>query len=133
METVHINLTDKQQTDNVIAKQFVQVKQAIAYNNAVQTLSLWQRFLQYAEAQQPNRFGWLAFSFFMQGCVLVPITLMIVVMRGNPFELWIPCLVGFVITETTNLAAMPTKVTIPVFWAGVVIDLLVVASCFLFY
>lgn len=134
METVHINLNNKQKTDNVIAKQFVQVKaQAIPYNNAAQTLSLWQRFLQYAEAQQPNRFGWLAFSFFMQGCVLVPITLMIVVMRGNPFELWIPCLVGFVITETTNLAAMPTKVTIPVFWAGVVIDLLVVATCFLFY
>jgi len=132
METVHINFRDKKNAEAAIARQLTQAD-IHAYEDDAQPLNLWQQFLRYAERQQPNRFGWLAFSFFMQGCVLVPITLMIVVMRGNPFELWIPTLVAFVVTETTNLAAMPTKITIPIFWAGVIADLLVIASCFLFY
>jgi len=132
METVRINLADKKNSEAAIARQLTQAD-VLSYENDVQTLNLWQKFIKYAEGQQDNRFAWLAFSFFMQGCVLVPITLLIVVMRGNPFELWIPTLVGFVVTETTNLAAMPTKITIPVFWAGVIVDLLVIAGCFLLY
>lgn len=132
METVHINLKDKNNAGNIIAKQFTSA-QAHTYSQEAQVLNLWQRFIRYAAAQQPNRFAWLAFSFFMQGCVLVPITLLIVVKNGNPFELWIPTLIAFVVVETTNLAAMPTKITVPVFWAGVVVDLLVIATCFLFY
>ena len=128
METIHIGLQDKRKVNSIITTQ----AQVLPYQEQ-QRLTLWQRFMRYAEAQQPNRFAWLAFSFFMQGCVLVPITLLIVVRHGNPFALWIPPLIGFVLTETTNLAAMPTKVTVPVFWAGVLIDLAVIATCFLLY
>ncbi|MBW8687774.1 hypothetical protein [Chitinophaga rhizophila] len=131
METIHISLKDKRKADSILTRQYTQT-QATAYT-ASRSASLWARFMQYAASQQQYRFAWLAFSFFMQGCVLVPVTLMIVVRHGNPFELWIPVLIAFVLTETTNLAAMPTKVTVPVFWAGVVIDLLVIASCYILY
>lgn len=132
METLHINLKDKNNAGNIIAKRYTSA-QAQTYTPEAQVLTLWQKFMRYAEAQQVNRFAWLAFSFFMQGCVLVPVTLLIVVHRGNPFELWIPTLVAFVVTETTNLAAMPTRITVPVFWASVIVDLLVIATAFLLY
>jgi hypothetical protein len=33
------------------------------------------------------------------------------------------------ITLVTNLAAMPTKITIPVFFLSVLVDLVIIASC----
>lgn len=90
-----------------------------------------QRFLQFAEAQQPNSFGWLAVAFFAQGCLLAPVTILAIVTNGNALGLWMACILAFVITEITNLAAMPTKITIPIFFAGAIIDLVVIALAFI--
>lgn len=89
-----------------------------------------KRFLQFAENQQPNSFGWLAVALFAQGCLLAPVTILAIVQNGNSLGLWMACILTFVITEVTNLAAMPTKITIPVFFAGAIIDLAVIALAF---
>lgn len=94
------------------------------------TTSIANRLMRFAETQQPNAFGWLAFSFFLQGCVLSPATIMVIVANGNNFFLWIPCILGFAATEIVSLAAMPTKITIPVLFTGIVIDILVVLLSF---
>lgn len=91
------------------------------------------RFLQFAEEQQSNSFGWLAAAFLVQGCVMAPITILSIVTNGNPIELWMACILAFTLTEIVCLSAMPTKITIPFFAGGIVVDMLVIAISFLCY
>jgi hypothetical protein len=91
----------------------------------------WGRFLAYSATQQANRFGWLALAFTLQGCVMAPVTICAIVFNGNSIVLWMTCTLSFAITEVTNLAAMPTRVTIPILFGGIVLDLLVIAASFI--
>jgi hypothetical protein len=90
----------------------------------------WRQFINFAAAQERNRFGWLAAAITLQGCVLAPLTLLAIISNGNPFILWIPCIIAFAITEVVFLAAMPTRITIPVLFAGIITDIMVVLACF---
>jgi hypothetical protein len=52
-----------------------------------------------------------------------------VVLAGNHFIFW-PFVIGAMgATLLVNLAAMPTKITIPVFFFSVLIDLVIIISC----
>ena len=93
-------------------------------------VGFWQQFINFAAAEERNRFGWLAAAITLQGCVLAPLTLLAIISNGNPFILWIPCIIAFAITEVVFLAAMPTRITIPVLFAGIVTDIIVVLVCF---
>lgn len=93
----------------------------------------WARFINFTNAQERNRFGWLAAGITLQGCVIAPLTLFAIISNGNPFILWIPCIVTFTVTEIVNLAAMPTRITIPVLFGGIIINALVVLACFILY
>lgn len=93
-------------------------------------LSSLQRFLNFAENQQPNNYGWLAFSLFFQGCVMAPLTILAIVLNGNNFALWIPCITAIAAIEIVSLSAMPTKITIPVLFAGILTDVIVVIMSF---
>jgi hypothetical protein len=44
--------------------------------------------------------------------------------------LFMLCIVSMGMALVTNLAAMPTKITIPIFVLSVLIDLAVIISCF---
>ena len=105
------------------------VKQA--YSSPVdQTLpqvSLWRRFMNWCEAQEEHRFGWLATALVAHGCVLTPIALFAIVLSGNAFALWILAIVAMISCLITNLAAMPTKVTIPTFFISIVVDIAIIA------
>lgn len=90
-----------------------------------------KRFLRFAQAQQPNFYGWLAAALFIQGCVMAPATVLCIVANGNAFGLYIPCVLAFALTEVSLLSFMPTKITIPVFFAGVLADVVVIALSFL--
>ena len=91
--------------------------------------SLWKRFISWCDGQEKNRFGWLAASLTIHGCVLTIFTMFAVILSGNNFIFW-PFIIGAMgITLVVNLAAMPTKITIPVFFFSVLIDLSIIASC----
>lgn len=126
MKTISLNAGNKQQAPTLTSA-------SLRYEIPARRAGYLQRFLQFCKDQEPNRFAWLAFSLFAHGCVLAPLTVLLIVMNGNPFTLWIPCLAAFAITEIVNLSAMPTKITIPVFMASVLVDVLVVACAFIFY
>jgi hypothetical protein len=52
-----------------------------------------------------------------------------VVLAGNHFIFW-PFVIGAMAsTLLVNLAAMPTKITIPVFLFSVLVDLVIIISC----
>lgn len=92
--------------------------------------SLMSRFIAWCEAQNDNRLLWLGVGLGGHGCILTPLTLMPVVLSGASLPLFILAIVAMGMVLVTNLAALPTKITIPVFVLSVIIDVAVVIAAF---
>ena len=90
-------------------------------------LSLLSRFLTWCRSQEPNRLLWLGVILTFHGCVLTPLTVMAVLLAGTNLTLFILAIVAMGMSLVTNLAAMPTRVTLPVFALSIVMDLVIVA------
>jgi len=87
------------------------------------------RFLSWCEKQEENRLAWLAGTLTGHGCILTPLTVLFVVLAGNNPVFW-PLVIGAMgMCLVVNLAALPTKITIPVFFLSVLVDLVVIANC----
>ena len=77
-------------------------------------VSLWSKFINWTDKQEENRFGWTAFAIAGHGCVFTIITVATILLTGNNFIFW-PFAIGAMTTcLIVNLAALPTKITIPV-------------------
>ena len=88
------------------------------------------RFMTWAENQQENRFAWLGIALAVHGCFLTPLTVMIVMTTTYNFTLFMAGIVAMAIALVTNLAALPTKITIPAFFLSVAMDLAIIAISF---
>jgi|SRR5687767_1305397 len=89
----------------------------------------WKKFIDWCDGQEKYRFGWLAAALSIHGCILTILTMFAVVLAGNHFIFW-PFVIGaMAITLISNLAAMPTKITIPVFFFSVIMDLVIIITC----
>ena len=105
------------------------IKHLYAYPIYTLKVSVWKKFMNWCDRQEKYRFGWLAAALTLHGCVLTIITMFAVVLAGNHFIFW-PFVIGAMgITLITNLAAMPTRITIPVFFFSVLVDLVIITSC----
>ena len=91
--------------------------------------SIFAKFTNWCVGQEPYRLGWLAGILAIHGCALTPITLFAVILSGTSLVLYISVLVAMGLAVVTNLAAMPTKVTIPAFFLSVVIDVAIIITC----
>lgn len=80
-------------------------------------------FMNWCQQQEKSRLLWVGMILAAHGCFITPITLMTIMINGNPFVLWPFALASILICLITNLAALPLKVTIPVFITSLVIDL----------
>ena len=101
------------------------------YSEITSPISLWTKFMNYCKSQEHNRLLWVGVALAAHGCVLTPITIMITLFAGPNFFLFMTGMVAMGIALVTNLAAMPTKVTIPAFALSIVIDALVIISSIL--
>ncbi len=102
--------------------------QAISNVNNTQT-GLWTKFIRWANGQESNRMLWLAIALVGHGCVLTIITMFAIMFAGNNFIFWPFAIGAMSMCLIVNLAAMPTKITIPVFFLSVLIDLAIIAIC----
>ncbi len=93
--------------------------------------NIFPRFLSWAINEEPNRIGWAAFAMVAHGAVITPITIAIIIISGNYFPFWIISILAMASTVITNLAALPTRYTIPTFFLSIAIDLAVIISCIL--
>jgi hypothetical protein len=91
--------------------------------------SVFSRFMNWCEGQEKYRFGWLAAALSIHGCALTPITLFAIILAGTNIAFFVLALIAMGMALVTNLAAMPTKVTIPVFLLSIVIDIAIIISC----
>ena len=85
--------------------------------------------MNYAKGQEKNRLLWVGIILAAHGCILTPLTVMFTLLAGPNFILFMTGMVAMGIALVTNLAAMPTKVTIPAFAFSLVIDIAIVILC----
>jgi hypothetical protein len=103
-----------------------------SYKPSYQTpirLNLFAKFINWCEGEEKNRLGWLALALTSHGCIITPLVVLAIVSSGNNFILWITAMVAMGITLVVNLAAQPTKITIPTFLISILIDVAVVIAC----
>ncbi|RYY88184.1 MAG: hypothetical protein EOO15_09735 [Chitinophagaceae bacterium] len=87
------------------------------------------RFFNWCADQEKYRFGWLAAIIAIHGCALTPITLFAIILSGSSIALWATALVAMCAALVSNLAAQPTKVTIPIFFLSVLADIAIIITC----
>ena len=104
-------------------------KHVYAFQQNDTKVSVWKKFINWCISQEKYRLGWLATAITLHGCVLTIFTMFAVVLAGNHFIFWPFIIGGMGITLIVNLAAMPTKITIPVFFFSVLVDLAIIISC----
>ena len=93
--------------------------------------TIFVRFFKWCNSQEKYRLGWLAVIIAIHGCLLTPMTLVSIIFSGNNFVYWVLATAAMTMSLVTNLAALPTKITIPVFFFSVLIDLVVIINCLL--
>jgi hypothetical protein len=92
--------------------------------------SIISRFFNWADNQQENKYAWLAVALAVHGCFLTPLTAMIVMATSYNFVLFMAAIGAMAIALVTNLAALPTKITVPAFFLSILIDVLIIALAF---
>ncbi len=93
-------------------------------------LSLFTRFMNWSKDQERNRLLWIGIALAGHGCIITPLTVMAVLLAGSNLFLFILAIVAMGASLVTNLAAMPTRITIPVFVLSILIDIVIIISCF---
>lgn len=90
------------------------------------------RFFAWSESQHNNRILWVAVALLVQIGAAIPITAAaVMLLGGNSFFLWLIILAINVPVLIMNLAAMPTKYTIPALFGAWAAEVLVIIYCVL--
>lgn len=103
----------------------------IPYVRSQQNVSFLTRFMTWAKDQESSRFIWIGIALLAHASFLTPFTAMAVMLTTESFPLLMVTLGSMGLALVTNLAALPTKITIPAFFLSIVIDIVVVALTFL--
>jgi hypothetical protein len=90
--------------------------------------SIFTRFINWCKGQQENRLIWLGVAVAGHGCVITPLTVFAVAMAGNSLVLFMLAIFAMAIALVTNLATLPTKITIPAFALSILIDIGILIS-----
>lgn len=100
---------------------------SVTHRYSENSVSLISKFMSWSIGQEKNRLLWLGVFLTLHGCIITPLSVMAVLLAGTNLTLFMIAIVAMGMSLVTNLAAMPTKITIPVFVLSVIIDLIVVA------
>lgn len=91
--------------------------------------SVIKRFMNWCGSQEEYRIGWLAIIVGGHGCFITPFTLLFVMLAGNSPVFWGIAIAAMAMPLVTNLAALPTRITIPVFLLSLFMDAVVIINC----
>jgi hypothetical protein len=90
--------------------------------------TLAHQFIDWCKAQEKNRILWLAIIVTGHGCIITPLTVLVIVFTANSMLAWAFAIAAMTMSLVTNLAALPTKITLPIFFLSLAIDTVVVIS-----
>jgi hypothetical protein len=102
-----------------------------SYTETHYRFSLWKRFITWTKGQEENRMLWLALAIVGHGCIITIMTTVVIIFSGNHFIYWPFAIAAMGMSLVTNLSALPTKITIPIFFLSILIDLVIIVSCFI--
>lgn len=85
-------------------------------------------FLAWADNQNFNKLSWLAVALVVHGCLLTPVTVMVVMTTSQEFSLVMASLGAMALSLVTNLAALPTRITIPAFFLSILADVVIILA-----
>lgn len=88
----------------------------------------WHKFISYAAQQERRRFLWLAISLLGHATFFTIGTLIVVLATGNEFYLLTASCLTMALVLAVNLAALPTKYTIPIFFFSLLADIIIMAT-----
>src|SRR5688500_2496285 len=94
--------------------------QSIKSRNEVSWIT---QFLTWAENQNENRIGWIGIALGVHGCFLTPLAAMTVMVTTYNFGMFMAVIGAMALSLVTNLAALPTRITIPAFFLSIAIDI----------
>ena len=109
-------------------KALMQMPQASSYKVSIHP-NIFREFIDWCKSQEKNRFGWLAISLATHGCIITPLVVFAVCVSGNDFTLWMAAMAVMGATLVVNLAAQPTRITIPIFFLSIVVDIAIIITC----
>ncbi len=95
--------------------------------------AIFSKFFTWCRQQEEYRFGWVAAILTIHGCVLAPLTIFVSFLVGFNIVLIALVIGAMAMALVSNLAAMPTKITIPVFFFSVLVDLAVIIASIAMY
>ena len=98
------------------------------FQHATRT-SIFKLFFDWCQAQQESRLLWVGVIIAGHGCIITPLTSLLIVFSGNNIVLWSFAIAAMTMALVVNLAALPTKITLPVFVLSLLIDVAVIATC----
>jgi hypothetical protein len=93
------------------------------------TVNPWTRFINWCEGQESNRLLWTAIAVAGHGCIFTIITVIFILFTGNNFIFWPLAIGAMAACLVSNLAALPTKITIPILAFSVLLDIVIIALC----
>jgi hypothetical protein len=101
-----------------ITKMNTTIKQTISnvHTQYVTRPSIISQFMNWCSNQDKNRYGWLGAAVTSHGCIITPLTMFAIILSGNNIIFWF-------------LAALPTKITIPIFLFSIMMDVAVISAC----
>lgn len=113
---------------HVISTKDIRLSKQYSYTkNNTSLISYINRFIAWCDAEERNRFLWLGVALMIGIGTIMPITLSaIVFIGGNALPLWIAACIFNVPVLVVNLAAQPTKLTLPVLFAALGVNLVLI-------
>jgi hypothetical protein len=87
-------------------------------------------FIWAANEDAEHHIAWVGVSITAMATVFFPLTMSVVLMNDAQFGLIIGAMAALVLVVVSNLAAMETKYTIPLFFLGVFTDVVIVVASF---
>jgi len=72
---------------------------------------------------------WAAIGIAGHGCAFTILTLLVILFTGNHFIFWPFAIGAMAMTVVVNLAALPARITIPIFFLSLIIDAVIIAMC----
>ena len=89
------------------------------------------RFLTWINREEKNRIAWVGIGITAMAAVFFPLTMSAILFNGAAFSLIIGAMVSLALVVITNLAALPVKYTIPAFFLGIGIDIVLIIASFM--
>ncbi len=111
---------------NFIMGSVIHPKISTVFHERSELISLWKRFLNWTDEQQSSRFLWMAFIILGHSIIFTPFALAVVYFSGNHFFYWPITIIAMMACLVVNLSGLPTKVTIPVFFISLIVDLVII-------